>query len=58
VLLAMGVPETVARGALRFSLGRTSTAADVAAVTTAIGPVVARARRAGVGAFATEAVTP
>jgi cysteine desulfurase len=58
VLLAMGVPETVARGALRFSLGRTSTAADVAAVTTAIGPVVERARRAGVGAFATEAVTP
>jgi cysteine desulfurase len=57
VLLAMGVPEAVARGALRFSLGRTSTAADVAAVAEAIGPAVERARRAGVGAFATEAVT-
>jgi cysteine desulfurase len=56
VLLAMGVPETVARGALRFSLGRTTTAADVAAVADAIGPAVERARRAGVGAFATEAV--
>src|SRR4051812_8443525 len=56
VLLAMGVPEPVARGALRFSLGRTSTAADVAAVGAAIGPAVERARRAGVGAFATEGV--
>jgi cysteine desulfurase len=56
VLLAMGVPEPVARGALRFSLGRTSTAADVEAVAAAIGPAVERARRAGVGAFATEAV--
>jgi cysteine desulfurase len=57
VLLAMGVPETVARGALRFSLGRTSTAADVEAVAAAIGPAVERARRAGVGGFATEAVS-
>jgi len=56
VLLAMGIPEAVARGALRFSLGRTSTRADVEAVGTAIGPAVERARRAGVGAFATEAV--
>jgi len=56
VLLAMGVPEPVARGALRFSLGRTSTAADVAAVAAAIGPAVERARRAGVGAFATDEV--
>jgi len=57
VLLAMGVPEAVARGALRFSLGRTSTGDDVAAVATAIGPAVERARRAGVGAFATGAST-
>jgi cysteine desulfurase len=56
VLLAMGIPEVVARGALRFSLGRTSTRADVEAVGTVIGPAVDRARRAGVGAFATEAV--
>ena len=47
VLLAMGVPETLARGSLRFSLGHTSTQADVDAVTEAIGPVVERARRAG-----------
>nr|WP_269327229.1 aminotransferase class V-fold PLP-dependent enzyme [Kineosporia mesophila] len=47
VLLAMGVPEATARGALRFSLGHTSTADDVAALAEAIGPVVDRARGAG-----------
>jgi cysteine desulfurase len=47
VLLAMGVPEALARGSLRFSLGHTSTQADVDAVAGAIGPVVERARRAG-----------
>lgn len=47
VLLAMGVPESLARGSLRFSFGHTSTAADVDAVVAAIGPVVERARRAG-----------
>ena len=47
VLLAMGVPEGLARGSLRFSFGHTSTAADVDAVVEAIGPVVERARRAG-----------
>ncbi len=47
VLLAMGVPESTARGALRFTLGHTSTAADVAALAEAIGPVVERARGAG-----------
>jgi cysteine desulfurase len=46
VLLAMGVPEDEARGALRFSLGHTSTASDVRAVIEAIGPVVERARKA------------
>ncbi len=46
VLLAMGVPEAEAVGALRFSFGHTSTAADVDAVVAAIGPVVERARRA------------
>jgi cysteine desulfurase len=47
VLLAMGADEATARGSLRFSLGHTSTTADVDAVAAAIGPVVERARRAG-----------
>jgi cysteine desulfurase len=47
VLLAMGVPEPVARGALRFSLGHTSTDRDVEALADAIGPAVQRARGAG-----------
>ena len=47
VLLAMGLGEELARGSLRFSLGHTSTEADVAAVAEAIGPVVERARNAG-----------
>ncbi|MDQ1614673.1 MAG: cysteine desulfurase [Actinomycetota bacterium] len=47
VLLAMGVPEDLARGSLRFSFGHTSTQADVDAVVKAIVPVVERARRAG-----------
>ena len=47
VLLAMGVPEALARGSLRFSFGHTSTPADVDAVVEAIGPVVERAGRAG-----------
>ena len=47
VLAAMGTDDEKARGALRFSLGHTSTAADVAALVAAIGPVVERARTAG-----------
>jgi cysteine desulfurase len=47
VLLAMGADAARARGSLRFTLGHTSTAADVDAVAEAIGPVVERARRAG-----------
>ncbi|HLU56618.1 MAG TPA: cysteine desulfurase family protein [Pseudonocardia sp.] len=47
VLLAMGADEATARGSLRFSLGHTSTAADVDAVASVIGAVVERARRAG-----------
>ena len=47
VLIAMGVPESLARGSLRFSFGHTSTAADVDAVLAVIGPVVERARKAG-----------
>jgi cysteine desulfurase len=47
VLLAMGVEPALARGSLRFSLGHTSTQADVDAVVDAIGPAVERARSAG-----------
>lgn len=46
VLLAMGVSTAAARASLRFSLGRTTTAADVADVLDAIEPVVARSRSA------------
>ncbi|GAA1380842.1 cysteine desulfurase family protein [Pseudonocardia kongjuensis] len=47
VLLAMGADECTARGSLRFSLGHTSTRADVIALAGAIGSVIERARRAG-----------
>ena len=47
VLLAMGADRIAARGSLRFSLGHTSTDADVDEVAAAIGPAVARARGAG-----------
>jgi cysteine desulfurase len=50
VLLAMGIATELARGSLRFTLGHTSTEADVAALAGAIGPVVERARRAGIAA--------
>jgi cysteine desulfurase len=46
VLLALGRSEADARGSLRFSLGRTTTAADVDAVVAAIGPAVVSARAA------------
>jgi cysteine desulfurase len=46
VLLAMGADESRARGSLRFSLGHTTTQADVDALGTAIGEAVTRARRA------------
>jgi cysteine desulfurase len=49
VLLAMGADEERARGSLRFSLGHTSTSADVDELITALAPVVERARRAGEG---------
>jgi cysteine desulfurase len=47
VLLATGTDPDLARGTLRFTLGHTSTAADVTAVAGAIGPAVERARTAG-----------
>ncbi len=47
VLLAMGVSEQDARGALRFSLGHTTTRSEVDALLAALPAVVARARAAG-----------
>ncbi|MFS8103171.1 cysteine desulfurase [Lentzea alba] len=47
VLLAMGVEPALARGSLRFSLGHTSTSEDVEKLASVIGPVVERARTAG-----------
>ncbi|MEV5339349.1 cysteine desulfurase family protein [Streptomyces sp. NPDC052676] len=47
VLLATGTDPDLARGTLRFSLGHTSSTADVEAVAKAIGPAVERARAAG-----------
>ncbi len=53
VLLAMGVPEPVARGALRFSLGITSTADDVDLLLDALPAAVDRARAAGLASSGT-----
>jgi cysteine desulfurase len=50
VLLAMGRGEGTARGSLRFSLGHTSTGADVDRVVEVIGGAVERARAAMPGA--------
>ena len=46
VLLAMGVPESLARGALRLTLGHTSSDADVDAALAALPGAIERARRA------------
>jgi len=47
VLLALGADEVAARSTLRFTLGHTSTAADVDALVAALPGAVERARRAG-----------
>jgi cysteine desulfurase len=47
VLLAMGADDDRARSSLRFTLGHTSTPADVDALVAALPPAVERARRAG-----------
>ena len=47
VLLAMGQDEAAARGSLRFSLGHSSTAADVDALISALPGAYERARAAG-----------
>jgi cysteine desulfurase len=46
VLLAMGVPEALARAALRFSLGPSNDAAQIEYVLSRLAEVVARVRRA------------
>ncbi|GAA1546042.1 cysteine desulfurase family protein [Dactylosporangium maewongense] len=47
VLIAMGAGDAEARSSLRFTLGHTSTEADVDALVAALPAVVERARRAG-----------
>jgi cysteine desulfurase len=49
VLLGIGADPDRARSSLRFSLGTTSSEADIDAVLDVIAPVVERARRAGLG---------
>jgi cysteine desulfurase len=49
VLLAIGADTDRARSSLRFTLGHTTTESDVRAVLDVLGPVVDRARRAGMG---------
>jgi cysteine desulfurase len=46
VLVAMGVPLDWAMGAVRFSLGRSTTADDIDYVVDAVGPIVTRLRAA------------
>ena len=48
VLLAMGRSDEHARSSLRFSLGHTTSPADIDALAEAIGPVVERAKAAGI----------
>jgi cysteine desulfurase len=45
VLLAIGVPKELAKGSLRFSFGRDSTADDVEATLKVLPSVVERARK-------------
>lgn len=52
VLLAMGIPQSQARGALRLTLGHTSTEADVTAFLAALPAAVERAQRARVATVA------
>jgi len=47
VLLAMGLDPLTARGSLRFSLGYTSTQADIDCLVEVLPSIVKRARRAG-----------
>jgi cysteine desulfurase len=58
VLLALGVPNDDARGALRFSLGHPSTRADLDALIAALPEAVERARHAGLASRPVAAVAP
>jgi len=55
VLTAMGYPDDEARGALRVSLGRTTTAEEIDVAATVV-PAVIRAHRAGAAAMTAEAL--
>ncbi|NOJ58523.1 cysteine desulfurase family protein [Arthrobacter sp. 260] len=57
VLLAMGLSEAEARGAQRFSLGHTSSAADVDALGAALPEAYQRARQAGMASHASSIQT-
>jgi len=56
VLLAMGMSEHTARGALRLTLGHTSTSADIDAFLAALPAAVERAQRAQVATSARQAI--
>lgn len=47
VVAALGLPEVLAHGVVRFSLGRTTTAADVQRATAAVAGIVERLRSPG-----------
>ncbi len=57
VLLAMGLTETEARGAQRFSLGHTSTPEDVDTLVAALPDAYERARKAGMSGHASSIQT-
>ncbi|HYM83565.1 MAG TPA: cysteine desulfurase NifS, partial [Candidatus Dormibacteraeota bacterium] len=57
VLTAMGYPEGEARGALRISLGRTTSRAEIDAAIDVVPRIVA-AHRAGAAALATDQSVP
>lgn len=56
VLIAMGVDPEAARGSLRFSLGHSSTRADVDALLAALPKVVERAKAAGLASSGANSV--
>ena len=58
VLLAMGMSEHTARGALRLTLGHTSTSADVDAFLAALPAAAERAQRAQVATSSGRAISP
>jgi cysteine desulfurase len=58
VLLAMGMSEHTARGALRLTLGHTSTSADVDAFLAALPAAAERAQRAQVAISSRRAISP